>query len=69
MGLNLPPHCCAVSVCQVFRAAAGVKLAVVSNFDTRLRPLLEQLHLAHLFDALVISAEVRCRQLVTADLQ
>lgn len=34
-------------------------MAVVSNFDLRLRPLLESLGLDQLFDALIISAEVR----------
>ena len=38
---------------------AGLKMAVVSNFDLRLRPLLEALGLDQLFDALIISAEVR----------
>jgi REG-2-like HAD superfamily hydrolase len=38
--------------------AAGVRLAVVSNFDTRLRPLLQALGVAPLFDTLVVSAEV-----------
>ena len=33
-------------------------MAVVSNFDLRLRPLLEALGLDRLFDALIISAEV-----------
>ncbi|CAD5168671.1 unnamed protein product [Musa acuminata subsp. malaccensis] len=37
---------------------AGVKLAVVSNFDTRLRKLLKDLNVAHLFDAIIISSEV-----------
>ena len=37
---------------------AGIKMAVVSNFDLRLRPLLEALGLDKLFDALIISAEV-----------
>ncbi|KAG0502037.1 hypothetical protein HPP92_002109 [Vanilla planifolia] len=37
---------------------AGVKLAVVSNFDTRLHKLLDELDVAHLFDAIVVSAEV-----------
>ncbi|GAX73764.1 hypothetical protein CEUSTIGMA_g1215.t1 [Chlamydomonas eustigma] len=36
----------------------GVKLAVVSNFDTRLRPLLDGLELSSLFDEMVVSAEV-----------
>ncbi|XP_052187002.1 uncharacterized protein LOC127797867 isoform X2 [Diospyros lotus] len=37
---------------------AGVKLAVVSNFDIRLRKLLKDLNVVDLFDALVISSEV-----------
>ncbi|KAF6160013.1 hypothetical protein GIB67_033097 [Kingdonia uniflora] len=37
---------------------AGVKLAVVSNFDTRLRKLLRELNIADLFDAIIISSEV-----------
>lgn len=35
---------------------AGVKLAVCSNFDTRLRPVLRALGVDHLFDAIVVSA-------------
>jgi putative hydrolase of the HAD superfamily len=38
--------------------AAGLKLAVVSNFDQRLGPLLEHLHLAPLLDAVVVSTQV-----------
>lgn len=38
--------------------AAGVKLAVCSNFDTRLRPVLRALGVDKLFDAIVVSAEV-----------
>ncbi|RRT71413.1 hypothetical protein B296_00008271, partial [Ensete ventricosum] len=34
------------------------ELAVVSNFDTRLRKLLKDLNVAHLFDAIIISSEV-----------
>ncbi|VAH99092.1 unnamed protein product [Triticum turgidum subsp. durum] len=37
---------------------AGVKLAVVSNFDTRLRKLLKDLNVSHMFDAIVVSSEV-----------
>ncbi|CAI9105882.1 OLC1v1004904C1 [Oldenlandia corymbosa var. corymbosa] len=37
---------------------SGVKLAVVSNFDTRLRKLLKDLNVLDLFDAVVISSEV-----------
>lgn len=38
--------------------ADGLKLAVVSNFDQRLGPLLEQLGLAPLLDAVVVSSQV-----------
>lgn len=38
--------------------AAGLKTAVLSNNDARLRPLLDGLGLGHLFDAVVLSAEV-----------
>ena len=45
---------------NVFRALrkAGVKTVVVSNFDTRLRPLLQVLKCDHWFDAVAVSAEV-----------
>jgi REG-2-like HAD superfamily hydrolase len=36
----------------------GLKLAVVSNFDTRLRPILHELGVTHLFDEIIVSAEV-----------
>ncbi|XP_065861407.1 uncharacterized protein [Euphorbia lathyris] len=42
----------------LFLKDAGVKLAVVSNFDTRLRKLLKDLNVIDLFDALIISSEV-----------
>lgn len=38
--------------------AAGGRVALVSDWDTRLRPLVEALGLAPLFDGLIISAEV-----------
>lgn len=38
--------------------SAGVKLAVVSNFDTRLRPLMSALQCYDWFDTLAVSAEV-----------
>lgn len=38
--------------------SAGVRTAVVSNWDTRLRPLLDALELTPCFDFLAISAEV-----------
>lgn len=47
----------AVSALNKLRAA-GVRLAVVSNFDTRLRPILTALEVDKLFDAVVVSAEV-----------
>jgi len=37
--------------------AAGFKLGVISNWDERLRPLLQQIGLSRWFDALTISAE------------
>ncbi|XP_022156303.1 haloacid dehalogenase-like hydrolase domain-containing protein 3 [Momordica charantia] len=37
---------------------AGVKVAVVSNFDTRLRKLLKDLNVLDMFDAVIISSEV-----------
>ncbi|RDX76566.1 hypothetical protein CR513_43426, partial [Mucuna pruriens] len=45
---------------EVFRALrkSGVKLAVVSNFDTRLRPVLRALNCDNWFDAVAVSAEV-----------
>ena len=42
---------------EKFRAR-GLKLAVISNWDERLRPLLTQIGLAPYFDAVVISAEL-----------
>ncbi|XP_060196814.1 uncharacterized protein LOC132626091 isoform X1 [Lycium barbarum] len=38
--------------------SSGVKLAVVSNFDTRLRKILKDLNVFDLFDAVIISSEV-----------
>ncbi|KAL3684618.1 hypothetical protein R1sor_002640 [Riccia sorocarpa] len=37
---------------------AGVKLAVVSNFDSRLRPVLRDLQIYDLFDAVIVSSEI-----------
>ncbi|PWA64949.1 haloacid dehalogenase-like hydrolase (HAD) superfamily protein [Artemisia annua] len=53
-------HLCDPNAEKVFKALkkAGVKLAIVSNFDTRLRPLLRALNCDHWFDALAVSAEV-----------
>lgn len=45
---------------KAFKAmrARGIKLAVVSNFDTRLRPLMRVLQCYDWFDTIVVSAEV-----------
>ncbi|XP_050229213.1 uncharacterized protein LOC126678353 [Mercurialis annua] len=53
-------HLCDPDAEKVFKALrkAGVKLAVVSNFDTRLRPVLQALHCDYWFDAVAVSAEV-----------
>ncbi|CAD6222756.1 unnamed protein product [Miscanthus lutarioriparius] len=53
-------HLCDPDAGRVFEALrrAGVKTAVVSNFDTRLRPLLQALKCDRWFDAVAISAEV-----------
>lgn len=53
-------HLCDPNAEKVFMALrdAGVKIAVVSNFDTRLRPLLRALNCDHWFDAVAVSAEV-----------
>lgn len=37
--------------------ALGIKVAVVSNFDSRLREILEVLQLDHCFDAVIVSCE------------
>eukprot|EP00268_Persea_americana_P037037 TRINITY_DN36625_c0_g2_i1.p1 TRINITY_DN36625_c0_g2~~TRINITY_DN36625_c0_g2_i1.p1 ORF type:complete len:274 (-),score=43.15 TRINITY_DN36625_c0_g2_i1:1014-1835(-) len=49
---------------RVFKAIrnAGVKVAVVSNFDTRLRPLLHALNCDHWFDGVAVSAEVEAEK-------
>ncbi|KAK8632977.1 hypothetical protein V6N13_013833 [Hibiscus sabdariffa] len=57
-------HLCDPEAGKVFEALrkAGVKLAVVSNFDTRLRPLLRALNCEHWFDAVAVSAEVEAEK-------
>jgi dihydrofolate synthase / folylpolyglutamate synthase len=40
----------------------GLKLAVISNWDERLRPLLRALELAHYFDAMIVSRELGCHK-------
>ncbi|KAJ7521373.1 hypothetical protein O6H91_19G050900 [Diphasiastrum complanatum] len=49
---------------KVFKALrdAGIKLAVVSNFDTRLRPLMHALDCDQWFHALAVSAEVEAEK-------
>ncbi|KAJ6852499.1 rhythmically expressed protein isoform X1 [Iris pallida] len=53
-------HLCDPEAENVFKALrkSGVKSAVVSNFDTRLRPLLQALKCDNWFDAVAVSAEV-----------
>ncbi|KAM7505280.1 hypothetical protein LguiB_004184 [Lonicera macranthoides] len=53
-------HLCDPNAEKVFESLrkAGVKIAIVSNFDTRLRPLLRALNCDHWFDAVAVSAEV-----------
>ena len=41
---------------------AGIRLGILSNWDDRLRPLLERLHLSRWFEVVVISAEAGCRK-------
>jgi REG-2-like HAD superfamily hydrolase len=41
---------------------AGIKTAIVSNFDTRLWRILRELHIEQLFDAVIISAEVQAEK-------
>ncbi|KAG6694400.1 hypothetical protein I3842_09G046600 [Carya illinoinensis] len=57
-------HLCDPDAAKVFQALrkAGVKLGVVSNFDTRLRPLLQALNCDNWFDALAVSAEVEAEK-------
>ncbi|KAL4425845.1 hypothetical protein ABPG75_009861 [Micractinium tetrahymenae] len=42
--------------------AAGIRTAVVSNFDTRLWRILKELGISDLFDAVIISAEVHAEK-------
>ncbi|RYR01470.1 hypothetical protein Ahy_B06g080341 isoform A [Arachis hypogaea] len=53
-------HLCDPEAEKVFNALrkSGVKLAIVSNFDTRLRPVLRALNCENWFDAVAVSAEV-----------
>jgi REG-2-like HAD superfamily hydrolase len=57
-------HLCDPDAEKVFQAlrGTGVKVAVVSNFDTRLRPLLRALKCDHWFDAVAVSAEVEAEK-------
>ena len=38
----------------------GIKLGIVSNFDSRIYSVLDSLHIRHFFDAIVISSEAGC---------
>ncbi|KAI7993125.1 Splicing factor U2af small subunit A [Camellia lanceoleosa] len=57
-------HLCDPDAEKVFKTLrnAGVKLAVVSNFDTRLRPVLWALNCDYWFDAVAVSAEVEAEK-------
>ncbi|PHT50139.1 RNA polymerase II C-terminal domain phosphatase-like 1 [Capsicum baccatum] len=57
-------HLCDPVSEKVFKAlrAAGVKLAVVSNFDTQLKPVLRALNCDHWFDAVAVSTEVEAEK-------
>ena len=43
-----------------FLRKRGIKLGAISNWDERLRPLLDALDLAHFFQAIVVSFECGC---------
>ncbi|XP_073305854.1 uncharacterized protein [Primulina huaijiensis] len=57
-------HFCDPNAEKVFYSLrkCGIKVAVVSNFDTRLRPLLRALKCDHWFDAVAVSAEVEAEK-------
>ncbi|KAI4386558.1 hypothetical protein MLD38_004484 [Melastoma candidum] len=57
-------HLCDPEAEKVFTALrkAGVKLAIVSNFDTRLRTVLRALNCDDWFDAVTVSAEVEAEK-------
>ncbi len=39
-------------------ASRGIRLAIISNWDERLRPLLDKLNLAKYFEAIIVSCEI-----------
>ena len=41
-----------------FAKSRGLKLGIISNWDERLKPLLERFHLVHRFDSVIVSVEV-----------
>ncbi|THG08242.1 hypothetical protein TEA_010992 [Camellia sinensis var. sinensis] len=57
-------HLCDPDAEKVFKTLrnAGVKLAVVSNFDTRLRPVLRALNCDYWCDTVAVSAEVEAEK-------
>ncbi|KAL7197639.1 hypothetical protein ACSBR2_020215 [Camellia fascicularis] len=57
-------HICDPDAEKVFKTPrnAGVKLAVVSNFDTRLRPVFRALNCDYWFDVVAVSAEVEAEK-------
>jgi REG-2-like HAD superfamily hydrolase len=48
----------AVEALRRIRGKLGLKTAVVSNFDLRLRRILDELELTPVFDAIIVSAEI-----------
>lgn len=48
----------AIESLRRIRNTMPMKTAVVSNFDTRLRPILKDLNIEDVFDAVIVSAEV-----------
>lgn len=51
-----------VAPCLRRLKARGMKLAVISNWDERLRPLLRALALDHFFEVVIVSREVGCHK-------
>jgi putative hydrolase of the HAD superfamily len=47
-----------VPVALAYWQSMGIRLGVISNFDSRLYPVLEALNLSHFFDSVTISTEV-----------
>ena len=48
----------AIQAIRRIRSKMGLKTAIVSNFDTRLRRIMDDLGISDLFDAVIVSAEI-----------